>query len=453
LRVRCGCAARFLPEWVSLPTLFVTDAIRIDGDVGMNSEILRLVDAIHRAKRIDKEIVFKGIEAALATVSRKHFETGEEVEVTIDRETGDVTANDGTIDVNPVQLGRIAAQTAKQIMIQKIREAERDVTYDEYSTRVMTTVTGSVARIEGQVVLVNLGKAEGVLRKQEQIRGEVFRVGEHLKALIVEVRKVGTKVKVFLSRTHPELVRRLFELEVPEIVEGIVEIKGIAREAGMRTKIAVISNDFKIDCVSACVGVRGTRIRNIIEELFGEKIDIVRYDEDPATCIANALKPAEIGSVELDEEGRRAAVIVADEQLSLAIGRKGQNVRLASRLSGYELDIVSMTELAKSAEAIRSGETAGAVEETNGEDVVVVDIPGLDNEVLERLQTKGLTTVNDIIEAGVQGLCEIDGIDEKLAETLIENLKAQTEDYVPGDDEEVEQPEEGLQTKNDVEAQ
>ena len=307
----------------------------------MDSEILRLVDGLHRDKDIDAEIVFQGIEAALLSAARKHYGDEDTLTIHIDRETGSIIARDGDREIHPTELGRIAAQTAKQVMIQKIREAERDAIAEEYGQRVMSIIGGSVQCFEGPNIIANLGRTEGFLPRSEQIPAEVYHVGERIRAIILEVKPVGTKVRVVLSRSHPELVRRLFEVEVPEVAEGIIEIKGIAREAGCRTKIAVTSHDPRVDCVGACVGVQGSRIRSIVDELNGEKIDIVRWNASTQVLIGNALRPAEIDTIELSAEGQRALVVVPEDQLSLAIGKRGQNVRLASKLTGWDIDIKS----------------------------------------------------------------------------------------------------------------
>jgi transcription termination/antitermination protein NusA len=303
------------------------------------SELLRLVDSLHREKDIDSESVFKGIESALLSAARKHLGASDNLVVTIDRQTGEVRATDGDREIDPSDLGRIAAQTAKQVMIQKIREAERDAISHDFTDRVHTVVTGTVQRFEGPNIVVNLAKTEGFLPRSEQIFSETYHVGERLRALVLEVRAVGTRVRVVLSRSHPEFVRRLFELEVPEVGEGLVEIKAIAREAGYRTKIAVNSLDPRVDSVGACVGVQGSRIKSIVDELNGEKIDIVRWSDQMDALIANTLKPAEIESIDLNAERRHALVIVPEDQLSLAIGKRGQNVRLAAKLSGWDIDI------------------------------------------------------------------------------------------------------------------
>ena len=241
-----------------------------------------------------------------------------------------------------VDLGRIGAQTAKQVMIQRIREAEQDVVLHQYSDKVGQMVAGIVQRVEGGNIIVNLGRGEGILPRSETVRGESYSVGDRIKALITEVKRVGLRVRIILSRTHPDLVRRLFEIEVPEIGDGVIEIKRVAREPGYRTKIAVSSFDLRVDCIGACVGIRGTRIKSITEELNGEKIDIIRWNDSIEVLIMNALRPAEISNIELDGESHTATVFVTEDQLSLAIGRKGQNVRLASKLTGWEINLVSL---------------------------------------------------------------------------------------------------------------
>ena len=321
------------------------------------SELLRLVDGLHREKDIDSESVFKGIEAALLSAARKHLGASDSLIVAIDRQTGEISARDGEREIDPSDLGRIAAQTAKQIMIQKIREAERDAISHDFADRVHTVVTGVVQRFEGPNIVVSLTRTEGFLPRSEQIFSENYHVGERLRALVLEVRAVGTRVRVVLSRSHPEFVRRLFELEVPEVGEGLVEIKAIAREAGYRTKVAVNSVDARVDCVGACVGVQGSRIKSIVDELNGEKIDIVRWSDQMEVLIANTLKPAEIASISLAPDKRHALVIVPEDQLSLAIGKRGQNVRLAAKLTGWDIDIKPEVTTA-AVEAVRGGSSA-----------------------------------------------------------------------------------------------
>ncbi len=305
------------------------------------AELLKLVEMIHRDKEIEPETLFASIELALETAVRKKYEEAETLQIIIDRNTGEITAYKDGVAINAMELGRIAAQTAKQVIIQKIREAEQDVVYGEFETRKRELAVGTIQRFERDDIVVTLGRGEGVLPRTERVRGESPRVGDRIRALVLDVRRLGNRVRVVLSRTHPDLIRRLFELEVPEIAENIIEIKHLAREPGYRTKIAVTSYDPKIDCVGACVGVRGSRIRNIIDELNGEKIDIIRWNDSPEVLIMNALKPAEIESITLNDETGDCEVLVAEDQLSLAIGKKGQNVRLAAKLTGWAINIGS----------------------------------------------------------------------------------------------------------------
>jgi len=312
------------------------------------AELLRIVDAIHREKDIDPEALFEGIETALLTAARKQYGTDGEIFVRIDRETGAMLAYEETPDGQvelPLDLGRIAAQTAKQVIIQRIREAERDVIYNEYAHYLHSILTGSVQRYEGGTIIVNLGKTEGILPKNEQVKGEDYRVGDRLRAYVIDIKKAGQKVKIILSRSHPDFIGRLFELEVPEMADGLLRIRGLVREAGYKTKMAVQSIDGKIDAIGACVGVRGTRIKNVLDELKGEKIDVIRWSDQTEEHIANALKPAQVNRVILDTENMRAKVSVDDDQLSLAIGRRGQNVRLAAKLCRWDISILTESEL------------------------------------------------------------------------------------------------------------
>ncbi|MCA8924550.1 MAG: transcription termination factor NusA [Planctomycetes bacterium] len=313
--------------------------------LGMKGEeILRIVEALHRERGVDKEIIFTGIEAALLSAAKKKLGLNTNVVIEISRDTGEITALDGE---NPIEnlgdLGRIAALTAKQVMIQKIREAERDVVYDEYINKVGQLISGTVQRYERPNTIVSLGKAEGIIPWREQVPGETYNPGERIKCLVLEVKKVGQRVRIVLSRAHPDLLRHLFELEVPEIQDRTIEIRGLARDPGHRAKVAVLSVDHKVDCVGACVGIRGSRIKNIVDELNGEKIDIVRWNEGLEVYIMNSMKPAIVNAIELDFENKHAKVFVEEDQLSLAIGRKGQNVRLASALTGFDIDLVTGT--------------------------------------------------------------------------------------------------------------
>jgi len=338
----------------------------------MKGKFLQALKDLEKEKGLDMEILLQAIEAALISAYRKRFGSSQNVRVEINRETGEIKVyslkkvvekvTDPRLEISleearklnanyelgdmveeevtPRDFGRIAAQTAKQVVMQRIREAERDLLYEEYVSKENDIVTGTVQRVEGKNVFVDLGKAEGILPPTEQVPGETYRQGDRLKFYVVEVRKTSRGPLIKLSRTHPGLVKRLFELEVPEIQEGIVEIKGVAREPGGRTKIAVHSREEKVDPVGACVGPKGTRVQAVVQELRGEKVDIIKWSEDPAVFVANALSPARVLDVEiLDEENKVSRIIVPDNQLSLAIGREGQNARLAAKLTGWKIDI------------------------------------------------------------------------------------------------------------------
>ena len=310
-----------------------------------NADILRYIDSIARDKEIDKDGLIVAIEQAMTQALAKKYGV-DDVEIALDRETGEFACN---YDVSMEEQGRIFAMSVKQAIIGRVREAERDVIFAEYETKLGEIVSGTILRFEGDTVIVNLGRnVEGILPRSEKVRSENYNVGERIRALVYEVKKVGPRVKVILSRSHRDLVRALFELEVPEISDGTITIRRIEREPGYRTKLAVDSTDDKVDCVGACVGVRGNRIKSIIDELNGERIDIIRWNNDPATLIANALKPAEVGDITLDPTTKKALVIVNEDQQSLAIGRKGQNVRLASKLTGWDIDIMTRAELEQS---------------------------------------------------------------------------------------------------------
>jgi N utilization substance protein A len=366
--------------------------------------LLRIVDAIGREKRIEKEVVFDDLEAAMISAMRKAYGATEEVEVHIDRMTGDISATRNGVPLEMRELGRIAAQTAKQVMIQKIREAERSSIHDEYIDRKGQVISGVVGRVEGGTLVINLGRAEAILPRSEQIPGEAHQVGDRVRAMIVDVREQGSQVRIILSRSHPEFIRRLFELEVPEVAERVIEIRALSREAGYRTKIAVSSIDSRVDAVGACVGVRGSRIKNIVDELGGEKIDIVRWNESSQILIANALRPAEVQEIALCFELNKATVVVADEQLSLAIGKRGQNVRLAARLTGWDVDILTPADYNKGLDDMEQA---------------LRDIPGVDDSVLDKLVVMGFVNLNDLATAGKEPLVQTVEMDEPLAEQII----------------------------------
>jgi N utilization substance protein A len=387
-------------------------------------EVLRIVDAIHRDKHIDKEIVFEGIELAILSAAKKHYGEEEPLEVHIDRVTGNPSLLHNAEQVSPDILGdilgRVAAQTAKQVIIQKIREAERDALYDEYMAMQGQIVNGTVASYVGGTANVNLGKVEGILPKSEQIPGESHRVGDRVRAIIVDVRKVGTRVKIVLSRVHVDLVRRLFELEIPEIGERVVEIRSLAREAGYRSKVAVSCIDLKVDCVGACVGIRGARIKNIVEELSNERIDIVRWNDSLQVLVPNALQPAEVEDVILCPMLGRVIVLARDDQLSLAIGKRGQNVRLASRLVGWDIEIMTRNELD---------------EQLENSVAAFSSIPGVTEELAENLVAQGFFSFDDLSIIEPDQLAELGGLtadqcDEIIAVADDEALKLEKQSEV-----------------------
>ena len=319
----------------------------------MSQELIAIIEQIEREKGIKKEVLILAVESALLSAAKRviDLKPEEELRVELNRNNGKIRAYRNGEEVSSIDFGRIAASTARQVIIQKMREAEKDVIFNEFQGKVGEIVSGTVYRFErGNIVIDLLGKAEGLLIKREQSPKEEFKQGQRIRALLLDVKREARGAQIILSRTHPNLVKKLFELEVPEIYEGIVEIKSISRQAGERTKISVYSKNDKVDSVGACVGMRGNRVRNIVNELYGEKIDIVRFNEDIREYIKNALSPAKVSEIKLDKEKLKAEVIVEDDQLSLAIGKHGQNVRLASRLIGWELDIRTKSMQADSSE-------------------------------------------------------------------------------------------------------
>jgi len=380
------------------------------------NELLRIVDAIHRDKNIDKEIVFEGIEQAILSAAKKHFGEEEELEILIDRVSGNPTLKHvgQTVDSDHLGeiLGRISAQTAKQVMIQKMREAERDSVFDDYAQMRGQIVSGTVGRAEGGATVVTLGKIEGILPRSEQIPGETHRTGDRVRAIVLEVRKAGSRVKIVLSRNHVDLVRRLFELEIPEINERVIEIRSIAREAGYRSKVAVSCFDQKVDCVGACVGVRGARIKNIVDELAGERIDIVRWNDSLQVLVPNALQPAEVEDVILCPMLGRVIVLVREDQLSLAIGKKGQNVRLASRLVGWDIEIMTRDELN---------------EQLDRSIAAFSEIPGAPDQLAENLVEQGFLTFEDLSVIAPDQLAELSGLSLEDCDPIVEYAEVQAE--------------------------
>lgn len=365
----------------------------------MNKELLSAIEYLSKEKGVTADVICDSLEAVLITAYKKEYDGNPNATVRLDRLTGDYSivspktvvaevadeeneisledaraidkgyeeGDEILVDVTPKNFGRIAAQAAKQVMIQRLREAERNIVYDEFYDRTDDIITGIIQRIEQKNVYIDLGKAEAVLPYSEQIPTEEYTVGQRIKCYVVEVRNSPKGAQIQLSRTHPGLLKRLFELEVPEIYDGVVELHSVAREPGKRSKIAVYSRDPNVDCVGACVGPKGARVQNIVMELQNEKIDIVKWDEDPAVYIANALSPAQVVSVTIDEGAKSSVVVVPDYQLSLAIGKAGQNARLAAKLTNWKIDI-------KSESQAEDGDVA------TGDDDILAEFDAVDNE-------------------------------------------------------------------------
>ena len=365
----------------------------------MNKELLSAIEYLSKEKGVTADVICDSLEAVLITAYKKEYDGNPNATVRLDRLTGDYSivspktvvaevadeeneisledaraidkgyeeGDEILVDVTPKNFGRIAAQAAKQVMIQRLREAERNIVYDEFYGRTDDIITGIIQRIEQKNVYIDLGKAEAVLPYSEQIPTEEYTVGQRIKCYVVEVRNSPKGAQIQLSRTHPGLLKRLFELEVPEIYDGVVELHSVAREPGKRSKIAVYSRDPNVDCVGACVGPKGARVQNIVMELQNEKIDIVKWDEDPAVYIANALSPAQVVSVTIDEGAKSSVVVVPDYQLSLAIGKAGQNARLAAKLTNWKIDL-------KSESQAEDGDVA------TGDDDILAEFDAVDNE-------------------------------------------------------------------------
>ncbi|NMB41298.1 MAG: transcription termination/antitermination protein NusA [Firmicutes bacterium] len=407
----------------------------------MNQDFMLALEAIEKEKGIAKDTLFEAIEAALISAYKRNFSSAHNVKVDIDRDTGEMrlysclTVVEKVVnpqyeihiddarkksplyelgdvvesEVAPKNFGRIAAQTAKQVVIQRIREAERDLIYEEYVDREEDIVTGLIQRFEHRNTIINLGKTEAILTPQEQMPGENYKQGDRLKAYILEVKKTTKGPQILVSRTHPGLLKRLFELEVPEIYNGVVEIKAIAREPGNRSKVAVFSSDKNIDPVGACVGPKGSRVQSVVGELKGEKIDIVEWDEDPEIFVARALSPARVLKVEIIAENKSAMVVVPDYQLSLSIGKEGQNVRLAAKLSGWKIDILSESEYnekiaderaeeEKEEEGVKSAAEIGKMGE-DGED----EAEKIDDSAIEANESDDSAAEQTIIDESLDG--------------------------------------------------
>lgn len=373
----------------------------------MNQELVRIVENIARDKNIEIESIYRDLEEAMVSAVRKHYADLEgDIVVQIDRRSGEVSAfREGeAIDIR--KLGRIPAQTAKQVMIQRIRADERESIYAEYSQRKGQIVSGTVVRYEGGTLIVNLGHSvEGFMPKTEQIMGQTHRPSERVRCVILDVKESSNQVKIILSRTHPDFIKALFQTEVPEIGEEIIEIRALAREAGYRTKVAVASLDDRVDPVGACVGVRGSRIKNIVDELGGEKIDIVRWNESSQVLVANTLMPAKVSEIALCFELGRATVVVSEDQLSLAIGKHGQNVRLAARLTGWDIDILTPEEYNKGVDLLTT---------------CLKQVEGAKDVYVDKLLALGIISVLDLEDVGVDPLINELSIEADIAELIVQ---------------------------------
>jgi len=373
----------------------------------MKKELLIVIEQLERERGIDREKIIEGIEQALATAAKKVSKVADslvEPVVKIDRETGEIKASVGDVEINSQEFGRIAAQTARQVIMQKIKEAEKETIYTEFKEKEGQLVSGIVYRFEKKAVIVDLlRRAEGIIPMSHLTKLDKLQIGERIKAYVLEVKKEH-KSQIILSRKADQFVKKLFELEVPEIYEGIVEIKSIAREPGERTKIAVYSKDDKVDSVGACVGIRGSRVKNIVNELRGEKIDIVRHSEDLKEFIKAALSPAAVSRIDIDRDRKRVKIIVANDQLSLAIGKFGQNVRLASRLVGWELDVRSKEDIEKGKEELAK-------------------LKGIGKKTLDLLIESGFEDIKTLLNTSVEELSKVKGIGEKKAEKILEEIK------------------------------
>ncbi|WP_294645075.1 transcription termination factor NusA [uncultured Aureimonas sp.] len=407
-------------------------------------ELLQIADAVAREKSIDREIVIAAMADAIQKAARSRYGQETNIRVDINTKTGEMKlqrllevveevedpatqiyldlARDKNPDAEPgdfiaeqlppMEFGRIAAQSAKQVIVQKVREAERDKQYDEFIGRVNEIVNGTVKRVEYGNVIVDLGKGEGIIRRDEQIPRELFRYGDRVRAFVYDVRREQRGPQIFLSRTHPQFMAKLFTMEVPEIYDGIIEIKAVARDPGSRAKIAVVSRDSSVDPVGACVGMRGSRVQAVVGELQGEKIDIIPWSPDAASFLVNALQPAEVAKVVLDEDAERIEVVVPDDQLSLAIGRRGQNVRLASQLTGWDIDILTEEE-----------ESQRRQKEFTERSALFMDALNVDEMVGQLLASEGFASVEEVAYVDNSEVASIEGFDEDTAAEIQNRAK------------------------------
>ena len=404
-----------------------------------NMEILQIAESVAREKGVQRESVIEALEQAISIAGRKKYGTEQNIRAQIDRKTGgialfrlrevvelvenpvvQISTKDSKLPLGefveeplpPIDFGRVTAQTAKQVIVQKVRDAERDKQFDDYQNRVGEIVNGTVKRVEYGNVTVDLGRTEAVLRREEIIPREIFRQNDRVRAYIMDVRREKKGPQIFLSRTHPQFMAKLFAQEVPEIYDGIIEIKAVARDPGSRAKIAVFSRDPGIDPVGSCVGVRGSRVQAVVAELQGEKIDIIEWSQDPANLVVNALAPSEVSKIVIDEENHRIEVVVPDDQLSLAIGRRGQNVRLASQLLGWNIDVMTEDEESKRRQ-----------EEFHALSRMFIDGLNVEEVIAHLLVTEGFRTVEEVAFVSPQELSSIQGFDEAIAEELQSRAK------------------------------
>jgi len=408
-------------------------------------ELLQIADAVAREKLIDRQIVISAMEESIAKAARSRYGLETDIHAEINPKTGELriarhllvadTIDNPATQISiedarkrnpaaqagdyiseplpPFEFGRVAAQSAKQVIVQKVREAERDRQYDEFKDRIGQIVNGTVKRVEYGNVIVDLGRGEAIVRRDELIPRETFKPGDRVRAYVLDVRREQRGPQIFLSRTHPLFMAKLFGQEVPEIYDGIIEVKAVARDPGSRAKIAVISRDSSIDPVGACVGMRGSRVQAVVGELQGEKIDIIPWSADPATFVVNALAPAEVAKVVLDEDAHRIDVVVPDDQLSLAIGRRGQNVRLASQLTGWDIDILTEAQ-----------ESERRTEEFRTRSQLFTEALDVDDVISHLLVTEGFTKVEDVALVPLEDLAGIEGFDEEVANELRERARA-----------------------------
>lgn len=431
-------------------------ALAVSSSNAGNTEILQIAEAVAREKGIGREQVIEALENAVQVAGRRKYGHEHNIRAEIDRRTGEIKLyrildvveevenettqislaqaqrKDKTLEIGseirdrlpPIDIGRISAQTAKQVIVQKVRDAERDKQFDEYKDKIHEIISGTVKQVEYGNIIVEFGRTEAMLRREELIPREVFRQGDRIRAYVYDVRREKAGPQIFLTRTRPEFMAKLFAQEVPEIYDNIIEIKAVARDPGSRAKIAVHSNDSNVNPVLSCVGVRGARVQAVVSELQGEKIDIIEWSSDPATFVVNALSSAEVSKVVLDETRERIEVVVPDDQLSLAIGRRGQNVKLASQLVGWNIDILT-----------EDAESTRRAEEFNSLSGIFTEALNVEEVIAHLLVTEGFTSIEEVAYVPLEDMMEIEGFDEELANELrarardwLENQKQVSED-------------------------